>query len=133
MTTDCSLHRSFAVAEQLALAPSTFTLFATHYLWLANLKNLYPSNVRLLKLATSDDERGGGGGGSGGGGGGGCGGGGIGGRGGGGGGDGGGGSGFTQRFPHIVCDGVTSRSMTKRSACKCSPRRPFLLHRCVMA
>ena len=65
--------------------------------------------VRLLKLATSDDERGGGGGGSGGGGGGGCGGGGIGGRGGGGGGDGGGGSGFTQRFPHIVCDGVTSR------------------------
>ena len=35
------------MAEQLALAPSTFTLFATHYLWLANLKNLYPSNVRL--------------------------------------------------------------------------------------
>ena len=55
MTTDCSLHRSFAVAEQLALAPSTFTLFATHYLWLANLKNLYPSNVRLLKHTSRMD------------------------------------------------------------------------------
>jgi len=46
-------HRSFAVAEQLALAPSTFTLFATHYLRLANLENLYPSNVRLIKHASS--------------------------------------------------------------------------------
>ena len=55
MTTDCSLHRSFAVAEQLALAPSTFTLFATHYLRLANLKNLYPSNVRLLKHTSRMD------------------------------------------------------------------------------
>ena len=43
------------MAEQLALAPSTFTLFATHYLWLANLKNLYPSNVRLLKHTSRMD------------------------------------------------------------------------------
>ncbi len=43
------------MAEQLALAPSTFTLFATHYLWLANLKNLYPSNVRLLKHTSCID------------------------------------------------------------------------------
>ena len=36
------------LVAQLALSPKTFTLFATHYLWLANLRNLYPQHVRLL-------------------------------------------------------------------------------------
>ena len=38
---------AWAVAEELLSAPRTFTFFATHYLHLANLKNLYP-NVRTL-------------------------------------------------------------------------------------
>ena len=41
---------AWAVAEQLLSAPRTFTFFATHYLHLANLKNLYP-NVRTLMMA----------------------------------------------------------------------------------
>ena len=41
---------AWAVAEELLSAPRTFTFFATHYLHLANLKNLYP-NVRTLMMA----------------------------------------------------------------------------------
>ena len=41
---------AWAIAEALALTPGTFTLFATHYLQLANLRNLYPSHVRNLVL-----------------------------------------------------------------------------------
>ena len=40
---------AWAVAEELLNAPRTFTFFATHYLHLANLKNLYP-NVRTLMM-----------------------------------------------------------------------------------
>ena len=40
---------AWAVAEELLHAPRTFTLFATHYLALANLKNLYPQ-VRCQQL-----------------------------------------------------------------------------------
>ena len=40
---------AWAVAEGLLKHPSTFTLFATHYLQLANLSEMYP-NVKLLKL-----------------------------------------------------------------------------------
>ena len=47
---------SWAVAEELALQPTTFTLFATHYLQLANLRNLYPSHVRTLVLAVEPAE-----------------------------------------------------------------------------
>ena len=40
---------AWAVAEELLHSPRTFTLFATHYLALANLKNLYPQ-VRCQQL-----------------------------------------------------------------------------------
>ena len=43
---------AWAIAEQLALSRQSFTLFATHYLQLANLRNLYPSHVRTLVLDT---------------------------------------------------------------------------------
>ena len=41
---------AWAIAEELARHPHTFTLFATHYLQLANLRNLYPERVRTLVL-----------------------------------------------------------------------------------
>lgn len=41
---------AWAIAERLLKHPNTFTLFATHYLQLANLHELYP-NVKLLRLA----------------------------------------------------------------------------------
>lgn len=46
---------AWAVAEELLSTPRTFTLFATHYLNLANLKNLYP-NVRCLMLEVEPSQ-----------------------------------------------------------------------------
>ena len=41
---------AWAIAEQLAMQPKAFTLFATHYLHLAGLKSYYPDHVRTLFL-----------------------------------------------------------------------------------
>lgn len=48
---------AWAVAEALLLQPNTFTLFATHYLQLSNLRNLYPEHVRNLVLQVEHDEK----------------------------------------------------------------------------
>ena len=47
---------AWAIAENLALAPNIFTLFATHYLQLANLRSLYPSHVKTLVLGVENTE-----------------------------------------------------------------------------
>lgn len=49
-----------AISERLLLHPTTFTLFATHYLQLASLRNLYPSqcvpHAQPASLASQPDE-----------------------------------------------------------------------------
>lgn len=41
---------AWAISEKVALAPETYCLFSTHYLHLSNLKNMYPSHVKLLQV-----------------------------------------------------------------------------------
>ena len=47
---------SSAGSRSFALSPGAFTLFATHYLQLANLRNLYPGHVKTLVLGVEPAE-----------------------------------------------------------------------------
>lgn len=42
---------AWAVSEKIALTPNVFCLFATHYLQLSNMKNMYAGHVKLLQLS----------------------------------------------------------------------------------